>query len=234
MSSDTAKPPAIRAIHAPFGGGGPRDARTEAEDSLDPELVALPAPSRRGRTLTVLLLAAAAAAALAMAVALRGEVTYSISPAAPANLGDLRTATAEALTANANCLVRAEGMLGAAGGIRYERMLVDDTFRTLPVAGRGDVWVDVRVPAGQEGDRWEPPATLTGRLVRFDAAGPRHRGLEAAILQSTHVPVAAGAWLLVDGEAPDQARWSIVLAALFVGCAVWNAAAIGRITRRVR
>jgi hypothetical protein len=219
------------ALPASFGpAGGPRG----EEDELDPELVALPRPARQGRTLTLLVLMVAAAAAVAMAVALRGEVTYALSSPVPVSLGDLRTTPAETLAANQNRLVRAEGMLGVAGGIRYERLLVDDTFRTLPVAGRSDVWVDLRVTEGQENGRWEPPGALTGRLVRFSAAGPRHRGLESAIEQSTHAPVPAGAWLLVDGEEPEGARWAIVLAGLFVACALWNVVAIGRIVRKVR
>ncbi len=221
-------------MQPPFGGGPGLGQRVGESADTDPELTALPGPSRRGRTVTVLVLALAAAAALAMAAALRGEVAYALSPGSPASIGDLRTVGAETLAANENRLVRAEGMLGVAGGIRYERLLVEDTFRTLPVAGRADVWVDLRVPAGQENGRWEPPPSLTGRLVRFASVGPRQRGLAIAIEQSTHVPVPAGAWLLVDGEAPEGARWSIVLALLFAGFAVWNVAAIGRITRKVR
>lgn len=222
---------------APLGEGSPPGAGRvgqDASDEADPELVALPRPSRRERTLTILLLSLATLAAGAMAAALRGEVTYALSSPVPVNVGDLRTATGETLAASANRLVRAEGMLGVAGGIRYERMLVDDTFRTLPVAGRNDVWVDLRVPAGEENGRWVPPVSMTGRLVRFAAAGPRHRGLAAAIQQSAHVTVPQGAWLLVEGEEPEGARWAILVAALFVCCAAWNVAAIGRIVRRVR
>jgi hypothetical protein len=214
---------------APLGFGGPH----ESQDDADPELASLPSPPRRGRTVTVAVLAAAAAAALAMAAARPGEVMYAIARRTPVSLGDLRTATAQTLAESENQFVRAEGMLGVAGGIRYERVLVEDTFRTLPVAGRRDIWVDLRVPAGHENGRWEPPTTVLGRLVRFDEAGPRHRGLRAAIEQSTHASVPAGAWLLVDGEAPQGARWAVLLATIFVGCAVWNAAAIGRILRKV-
>jgi hypothetical protein len=75
---------------------------------------------------------------------------------------------------------------------------------------------------------------LAGRLVRFDAAGSRHRGLRAAIEQATHEHVPENAWLLVDGEDPDDARWSIVLAVMFLGFAGWNAASIARIVRKVK
>jgi hypothetical protein len=206
----------------------------EREVEVDPELVAMPAPSKRDRTLTLLVLALAALASLGMAAALRTEVAYAVASPSPRDIGDLRTANSDSLRGAENHFVRAEGMLGVAGGIRYERFFVDDTFRTLPVAGRRDLWVDLRVPAGQEGGRWEPPAALSGRLVRFASAGPRHRGLEAAIEDSTGMGVPPGAWLLVEGEAPQGARWSVLLAALFVGCAIWNLTAIARLTRRVQ
>jgi hypothetical protein len=210
---------------------------SSTSDEPDPELLALPGPPRRERTLTLAILFLAAVSALAMAFALRGDVAYALSGlgAAPlgASVGDLRTATAATLEANENRLVRAEAMLGAAGGIRYERAFASDTFRTLPVAGRADVWVDLRVPAGQENGRWQPPRSLVGRLVRFGHAGPRHRGLAAAIGTTTHERVPEGAWLLVDGEEPESARWSLVLALAFLGFAVWNVAAAMRIVRRV-
>jgi hypothetical protein len=212
----------------------PLELAPDSKDELDPELLALPDPPRRERTLTVVVLAFAAALSLAMVFALRRDVVYALARSTPAGVGELRTASGETLVANENRLVRADGMLGAAGGIRYERPFLDDTFRTLAVAGREDVWVDVRVPAGQESGRWEPPRAFTGRLVRFGGAGPRHRGLASAIERTTGSRVPATAWLLVDGEDPGSARWTILLAAMFLGFAAWNAVAIARILRRVR
>jgi len=206
----------------------------ESSEELDPELLALPDPPRRERTLTVVVLAVAAVLSLAMVFALRHDVAYAVGGSTAADLGDLHAATGATLAGFDNRYVRADSLLGAAGGIRYERPFVDDTFRTLPVAGRRDVWVDVRVPAGQETGRWEPPRTFTGRLVRFEGSGPRHRGLASAIERASSTEVPAGAWLLVDGEAPEKARWTILLAAMFLGCAAWNTIAITRIVRKVR
>jgi hypothetical protein len=187
--------------------------------------------------LTVLVLALAAVAALAMAIALRRDAVYALTSNSAASLGDLRTASASTLEANENRFVRADGMLGVAGGIRYERPFSEDTFRTLPVPGRAEggveVWVEVRVPPGQESGRWEPPRSFAGRLVRLDAAGPRHRGIATAIEQTTGQRVPKDAWLLVDAEDPKSARWAILLAAIFLGFVVWNAAAITRIVRKV-
>jgi hypothetical protein len=209
-----------------LSGSGPKD-------ELDPELLALPDPPRRERTLTVAVLAVAAALSLAMVVGLRRDVAYALASTTPTAL-DLGEATPAALASHENRFVRAELMLGAAGGIRYERPFVEDSFRTLPAASRQDVWVDVRVPAGQENGRWEPPRSFTGRLVRFDAAGPRQRGLASAIERTTGGRVPADAWLLVDGDDPESARWTVLLAVMFLGFAAWNAAAIARIVRKVQ
>ena len=206
----------------------------ESSEELDPELLALPDPPRRERTLTVVVLAVAAVLSLAMVAALRHDVAYAVGSGTAADVGDLHAATEATLAGFENRFVRADALLGAAGGIRYERPFVDDSFRTLPVAGRRDVWVDVRVPAGQETGRWEPPRSFTGRLVRFEGAGPRHRGLASAIARASGTEVPAGAWLVIDGEAPDKARWTLLLAAMFLGCAVWNLIAISRIVRKVR
>ncbi len=215
-------------------GGGPAGG---ASPELDPELAELPSPPRRARTFIVLVLAIAAVSALAMAFALSREVAYALAGHSAEALGDLRSASTAVLVANENRPVRAEALLGATGGIRYERPFVADSFRMLPVLGRTeplDMWVEVRVPAGQESGRWEPPHALAGRLVRFDAAGSRHRGLRAAIEQATHEQVPKGAWLLVDGEDPDDLRWAILVAVMFLGFAGWNTLSIARIVRKIK
>jgi hypothetical protein len=219
-------------------GGDPRS--ESQRDELDPELLSLPDPPRSGRTLTMAILALAAVSALAMTFALRRDVAYALAPilgyagkGAAADVGDLRLVTPDVLSANENRFVRGDAMLGVAGGIRYERVLVEDSFRTLPVAGRGDVWVDVRVPSGQENGRWEPPRTFAGRLVRFGDAGPRHRGIADAIASVTHERVPASAWLVVDGEEPASSRWVLALAAAFLCFAVWNVLSAVRLVRKV-
>jgi hypothetical protein len=203
------------------------------DESLDPELASLPDPPRRQAAWTLVAMALAAAAALAMVFALRPDAAYALAPATPSNVGDLGAATASSLAPFENRLVRAEAVLAASGGIRYERLSSRDSFRTVPVAGRSDVWVEVRVPAGQDG-RWEPPGSFVGRLVRFDAAGPRRRGLASAIERTAGETLPHPAWLLLDGEEPEDARWSLVLAATFLAFAAWHTTAIARMLRRAR
>lgn len=223
-SADISLPPAAG---APVGSRG--------DDQLDPELLALPDPPRRERTWTVLVLAVTALASLAMVFALRRDAAYAFAEKSPAELGDLRVAALDGpgAGATANGYVRAHGLLGGVGSIRYERPFESDSYRLAPVAGRGDVWVELRVPLGEESARYVPPSNFAGRLVPFDDVGPRHRGLRDALAGASGATVPAKAWLLVDGEAPEGARWAVALIVLFLGFAVWNVLAIARLVRRV-
>ena len=204
----------------------------KASEEVDQELVELPDPPRGERRVTLLVLALTAVASVAMVGSLWRDAAYAFAAPREADLGELKSAPVGAFAPNT--FVQARGRLAAAGAIRYERPFVEDSFRVTPVAGRPDVYVEVRVPAGEETARYVPPTELHGRMMRFDATGPRHRGLRAAIAERTGTPVPAGAWLIVDGEAPEQARWAVALVVLFLGFAAWNAAAIARLVRRVK
>ena len=206
-------------------------------DEVDPELLQLPDPPKRDRTFTVGLLVFTALAALAMVVALRRDAAYAFAPGHARDLGELNTANTETFVENE--YVRGTAMLGAAHAIRYERPLVSDSFRLMPVTsgiigGPQNLWVEVRVPARGENIRWVPPSQVSGRLVRFEASGPRHRGLADAVHDTTGQEVPKGAWLLVDGAAPSDARWAVLLVGLFACFAAWNAFATAKLLRKVK
>jgi hypothetical protein len=205
--------------------------RPSQSEKVDPELLDLPDPPKRERTITVALLVFTAFAALAMVLALRRDAAYAFAEPQARDLGDLTAADTSSFVENEH--VRAQAMLGAARAIRYERPFVAGSFRLMPVAGRDDVWVEVHVPPRGETIRWVPPSQVSGRLVRFETAGPRHRGLAGAVKDATGEEVPKGAWLLVDGATPSDARWAVLLVLLFAGFAGWNAFAAAKLLRRV-
>ncbi len=108
-----------------------------------------------------------------------------------------------------NAYISGTAMLGAAHAITYERPLVSDSFRLMPVAGR------------------------PGHLVRFDSAGPKHRGLASAIKDATGQKIPDGAWLRVEGDAPTGARWALMLVAVFLSFAAWNLSVTAKLLRKV-
>lgn len=203
----------------------------EADDDVDPELLALPPPPTAQRRITLALLVLVALTASAMAFSLRGEAGYALAPSAEVDLGDLYALDAASLAGNR--FVRAHGQLGGALAVRFERPFEADTYRVSPVMGRRDLWVEVRVPSGEEGRRYVPPTTFRGRLVRWSGSGLRHRGLEDAVDALTREAVPPGSWLLVDGESPAAARWALALAVMFAGFAVWSLVTAARLFRRV-
>ncbi len=226
----------FEALHPHPSGNGPSGNGPAllpgAADEVDPDLLALPPPPRGERRLTLAMLVLVSFVATAMAYALRSEAAYAWAPAGPADVGDLYTL--DASKAESNRYVRGHGALGAALAVRFERPFESDTYRVSPVMGRNDLWVEVRVPAGDEGARYVPPATFSGRLVRWRDSGLRHRGLSSAVGLLTHEAVPDDAWLLVDGEPPSSARWTFGLLALFVGFAAWSLATVARLVRPVR
>jgi hypothetical protein len=225
-------PPMPSMPTGPSGAHAPGAPSSGASDEVDPELLALPDPPRRERTWTLLVLAVTAVVSIAMALALRPDASYAFASAVPMDLGELRDVSPGSLADNR--FVSARAMLGAAGAVRFERPFESDSYRLSPVAGRRDVWVEVRVPEGEETSRYVPPAQFRGRLVRFDAGGLRNRGLRGVIERATGEPVPAAAWLLVDGVTPGGAGWAVGLAALFVAFAAWNLGAMAKLVRRVR
>ncbi len=199
----------------------------------DPELLRLPDPPRRERSLTVATLGLTALASLAMVVSLRGDALYAVTASSrPVDLGELGAAGDGAFVENS--YVAGTVMLGAAHAIKFERPFVASSFRLMPVAGRPNVWVELHVSPGAETARYVPPSQVTGHLVRFESAGLKHRGLSSALRDATGQHVDAASWLLVEDEAPASARWAVALVVMFFGFALWNVAVVAKLLRKVR
>jgi len=211
---------------------------TEAEigllgkEDVDPELLELPDPPRGERRSTLLVMALAAVASAAMAVSLTRDASYALGSSSVTDLADLASASSAGFVSNS--FVEGKGQLAGTGQLRYERPFESDSYRIAPVAGRNDVWVELRVPAGAESNRFVPKAEFSGRLVRFSQAGLRHRGLRGAIEDRTGQKVPDNAYLLVDGQAPENSRAFAMLWVMFVGFAFWNVAAIASLVRKVK
>lgn len=196
----------------------------------DPELEALPAPRRPGRTLTLATMSVTTLLALGMAWAIRGEVTYALRKGAPTSLGNL--SELEPRSDLANTWVQGEALLGSTRAVRYERPLEGgDSYRLAPIAGNDRIWVQVRVPHGMEGPRFVPPTSFVGRMIPFSQAGVRYGGLTDAAARASGGKAPSDAWLLIDGEAPTTTRWSLGLVALFVGFAAFNVWGLARLLR---
>ena len=201
-------------------------------EGADPELEALPAPRRPGRTLTLLTMGLTTVVAVAMAWAIRGEAKYALRSGPPVELGNLSELEPRAEYANA--WVHGEALLGSTRAVRYGRPLEQDTYRLAPIAGNDRIWVQVRVPEGLEGPRFVPPTSFVGRMIPMANAGTRQSEIAEAASKAAGGKLPADAWLLVDGEAPATTRWALGLIVLFVGFALFNVWGLARLLRPVR
>lgn len=202
------------------------------DDVVDEELLALPDPPRGERTLTLFALCLAALVSLAFAFSLRHDVAYAVSRAEPLPVGALGKIEVGQLPHNR--VVTASANLGVAGAMRFERPFVEESSRLMPVLGRDDVWVELRIPRGEVLGRFVPPDALRGRLVPFEQAGPHHRGLASQLAEMRGSALPKGAMLLVQGEEPSSARGSVVFALGALSASGFCLFAVARMLRRVR
>ena len=200
------------------------------DESSDPELEELPRPRRPGRVLTLVMLALTSVASLAMAWSLAGAARYALLSGPPANIGDLTQLKPS--SSEANRWVRGEALLAVEGATRYSRPLDRDSFRLAPVAGNRHLWVEIRVPSGNEGPYFVPPTSFVGRLLPASRAGLRYQGLVRRIRNGGRVP--GDIWLLVDGESPAGTRWALGLFLLFAGFAMFCGYGLFQLLRPVR
>jgi hypothetical protein len=195
------------------------------------DLAGLPAPRRPWRRVTLVTLALGALVSLALAFAVLPDVVYSLRGGSPRDLGDLVSARLDPTLAGA--WVHGEGQLSATRAIRYARPLEHDTYRLASVEGNPKLWVQVRVPANEEGPRFVPPDSFVGRLLPISSLGIRQRGLPDAVQESGVEPPARDAWLLVDGESPAALRWALGLITLLLAFATFNLVGLARLTRPI-
>jgi hypothetical protein len=196
-----------------------------------PELAELPPPRRPWRRATLVTLASGAVASTLFAAVMLPDARYSLRGGAARDLGELtRLVPGPEL---ADTWVRAEGQLSVTNAIRYRRPLERDSYRLASVAENPRVWVQVRVPEGEEDPRFVPPDSFVGRLIPVSQLGIRQRGLADAVGAAGLSRLGGDAWLLVDGESPAALRWVLGLLALLLSFAAFNVIGLVRLLRPI-
>jgi hypothetical protein len=159
------------------------------------------------------------------------DVRYSLHGGSARDLGELsRLVPGPDL---ADTWVRAEGQLSVTEAIRYRRPLERDSYRLASVERNPRVWVQIRVPEGEEDPRFVPPNSFVGRFVPVSKLGLRQRGLADAVGAAGLAPLRGDAWLLVDGESPAALRWVLGLLALLLAFAAFNVVGLVRLLRPI-
>ena len=148
------------------------------------------------------------------------------------------SATGAVLAASENRPVRGDGMLGAAGGIRYERPFVERHVSNAAGRGASGAVRHVgRSPRAAGAGERAVGAAADASPVASCVSTRRVRAIGACAPRSSRRRTSESrrdAWLLVDGEDPADARWAIVLSLMFLGFVGWNVAATARILRKVK
>lgn len=203
-----------------------------ASSGTDLELADLPEPRRPWRRATFAAMALVSLISLGLSVNLVPDLVFALNPSPPVELNDLERFRPQSELHNR--LVHGEATLSADRAIRYERPMEPDSYRLAEVVGNPQLWVQVRVPAGDEGPHFVPPTSFVGRLVRAHDVSIRQQGLSEAVAQAGLGKLDADTWILIDGEAPQTMRWVFGLLALLLAFAIFNVVGILRLARPIR
>jgi hypothetical protein len=181
-----------------------------AQDAVDPELLALPAPPRGRRTLSMALLCAVAIGAAALVLHLRADVAYSFASDKVSELGEATHAKLGELVPNSYVRVHGTPMLSRM--VRFERGLGDD-YAIFPLAGQHQIYVQVPLAALSDPAR-AAQAEWSGRLLTFGQLGGRLRAVRQYLAAELGMPVTAESYVVLAEEPPSAYGWSIALCAL--------------------
>lgn len=183
-----------------------------AQDDVDPELLALPAPPPGRRFATMALMALVVVVALALVASVRSDLAFFFVRGSAQDLGDVTTVTAASLTPNT--MVTVEGTPLTAGAVRYRRVITGDSYVVFPLAGQRTVFVHLSEAAARS-----PRTTYSGRLVRFADLGGRLSAVREYLATTEDMPVTPESYVLLVDETPASSWWALglaLLAGLFV------------------
>lgn len=190
----------------------------------DPELSSLPAPRRPWRKVTLGAMALTVSGALLLAIALRPQLGYALRAGTENELGNLESATlSDALS---NSFVHGTGVLDARA-VAYQRPLVPGEYRLVPLVNSDRIWVEVQVPASLDPERFIPPSSFVGRLVRLSEAGLGYESLTE--LANGPSP---DAWVLLDGQSPAGTRWVFGVLLVLLGFVGFSGFGLYRVLKR--
>jgi len=201
------------------------------EPPADRELLALPPPRRPWRRATLVTLSLGAALSVWLAFLVLPDARYSLQAGGVRDIGDLARARLGPELENA--WVRAGGQLSATKAVRFRRPLERDSYRLAQSEDNPNVWVQIRVPAGEEDPRFVPPDSFVGRLLPLSAASLRQGGIADAVDRAGLEPLRKNAWILLDGESPAANRWVLGLIGLLAAFATFNVVGLVRLSSSI-
>jgi hypothetical protein len=195
-----------------------------ATHPTDPELSSLPEPRRPWRKVTIGAMALTLLGALLLAGSLRPQLGYALRSQAEQDLGELENATLDDELSNS--WVHGTGVLSDRA-VAYQRPLIPGEYRLVPLVNNDRLWIEVQVPSDLDAERFIPPTSFVGRLVRLSEAGLGYETLGG---------LAGGpgpdAWVLLDGQTPAGTRWVFGVLLLLLGFVGFSGFGLYRVLKR--
>ena len=203
----------------------------DARDSIDDELLALPAPPRGQRMTAMVLMAAVVGLALGLLSSVRADLSYAVQSGQALSLGDATQLDPAQLPSNAYVRVRGTPMLS--GMVRFETGLWGSQQVVFPLAGQRNVFVQVSA-ASLDDPRTAARTEFAGRMVTFGELGGRFRVVREYLERRMGMPVTAETFVIIADDPPATHVWALLFAAFCLGVVGLNVWLFSRWFRPIR
>lgn len=200
------------------------------EEEVDPELLALPAPSQVRKWVLTGFMALSTAAAIGLLLILRMDLAFSISSAEVTALGAARTLDAASVTSNQ--VVRVSGTPMMSNTVYFTRLFGESRYAIFPLAGQRAVYVQVEIPEGEDLSS-VAHESYEGRVVRLRELSGRLGDVPAYMSRELGLPIDGDSLVLLEGEHPSDARWVWLFAAYVLVVVATNVTMLLRWHRRI-
>ena len=180
------------------------------EEAIDPELLALPAPSQVRKWALTGFMALSTAAAIGLVLMLRADLAFTIAPSEVVALG--AATELDPADAPSNRVVRIEGTPMMSNTVHFSRLFGESQYAIFPLAGQREVYVQVALPEGADVSAVAQNA-FEGRLVRVSELGGRLGDVPTSMSRELSLPIDGDSLVVLAGERPRNAMWSWLVAA---------------------
>jgi hypothetical protein len=180
------------------------------EEGVDPELLALPAPSQVRKWALTSFMALSTAAAIGLLLMFRADLAFSMAPAEVVDLGAARDLASADVASNR--VARVSGTPMMSNTVYFTRLFGNARYAIFPLGGQRSLYVQVELPEGQDVSALAHTA-FEGRVVRLSELSGRLGDVPTYMSRQLSLPVDGDSLVLIADERPSSVVWVWLLAA---------------------
>lgn len=180
------------------------------EEGIDPELLALPAPSQVRKWALTGFMALSTAAAIGLLLLLRMDLAFSLASSEVVPLGAARDLDAASVASNR--VARVSGTPMMSNTVYFTRLFGESRYAIFPLGGQRSLYVQVELRDGEDASALAQNE-FEGRVVRMSEVAGRFGDVPTYMSRELDLPVDGESLVLLANERPSDMLWVWLVAA---------------------